>query len=189
MTDIIPSFHLTSDILLCAIFGGILNGVAIGICLLSNATSGGTDFISIFISRRFGKDAWNYIFAANVLVLTVSGFLFGVEGAMYSIILQFASTAVIQSMYKRYQKHTLCIITNYPQKVYERIVSLSHHDSTLFRGVGMFQGKERHMIYSVIASDELHPIVHEIRKADPKAFINILKSTQVEGNFYQRPQD
>ena len=111
LTDIVPSFYLTDDILLCAIFGGILNGAAISICLLSNATSGGTDFISIFISERYGKDAWNYIFAGNVVILIYSGVVFSWKGAMYSIILQYVSTTVIQLMYKRYQKQTLFIIT------------------------------------------------------------------------------
>ncbi len=189
LTDFIPCYHLTNDILLCALFGGILNGVAIGLCLMADATSGGTDFISIFISKHYGRDAWNYIFFANVAVLAISGLLFGLEGAMYSIILQFMSTFVIQLMYKKYQKHTLCIITDLPEEVYHEIVTISNHDSTLFRGKGMYMGKERNMVYSVVSSNEVMKIVHSVKKADPHAFINILKSTQVEGNFYQKPVD
>lgn len=189
LSDFIPNLGITSDLMLCSIFGGILNGIAIGLCLISNATSGGTDFISIFFSKRYGRDAWGYIFIANVLVLVVAGFLFGLEGAMYSIILQFISTAMIQNIYKKYQKHTLCIITDHPDEVYKVIVNVSHHDGTLFRGVGMYEGKERNMIYSVVGSDEVTQVIHEVRRTDEKAFINILKSTQVHGNFYQKPMD
>ena len=187
--DLIPNFHLTSDILLCAVFGGIINGTAIAVCLLNNATSGGADFISIFISEKYGKDAWNYIFAGNVVVLFCSGILFGWRGAMYSIILQFCSTMIIQMLYKRYQKQTMFIITDKPQKIYEVIKKCTNHDGTLFKGVGFFKGKERNMVYSVISSDEIRMVVAKIKQADPGAFINIVKSEEVMGNFYHRPNN
>ena len=187
--DLIPNFNLTDDIFLCAVFGGIINGTAIAICLLNNATSGGTDFISIFISEHYGKDAWNYIFAGNVVVLVCSGVIFGWRGAMYSIILQFASTMIIQMLYKRYQKQTLLIITEKPQKVYEVIKECTNHDGTLFRGKGLYKGKDRNMIYSVVSSDEIRRVVSRIKHIDPGAFINIVKSEEVTGNFYRRPNN
>ena len=117
VVDILPDIVLTYDILLIAIFGGIINGVAIWICLLVGASAGGTDFISIYFSEKRGKDAWNYILLGNVLVLTVAGVLFGVDKAMYSIIFQFCTTQVIQNLFKQYRKHTLLIITNEPASV------------------------------------------------------------------------
>ena len=185
--DLIPDFALTDDILLCAVFGGILCGTAIAICLLNNATSGGADFISIFISEKYGKDAWNYIFAGNVVVLVLSGIIFGWTGAMYSIILQFVSTTVIQLLYKRYQKQTLFIVTEKPDEIYQVIKECTNHDGTLFRGTGLYMGVERKMIYSVVSSDEIRRVVSRIKTADPDAFVNILKSEEIMGNFYRRP--
>lgn len=49
LTDIVPSFPMTQDILLISIFGGLINALAISLCLFANATSGGTDFIAIFL--------------------------------------------------------------------------------------------------------------------------------------------
>lgn len=185
--DVIPNFAITDDILLCAVFGGIINGTAIAICLLNNATSGGADFISIFISEKYGKDAWSYIFAGNVVVLCLSGIIFGWTGAMYSIILQFASTIVIQSLYRRYQKQTLFIVTEKPDEVYAVIRDCTNHDGTLFKGTGLYKGAERKMIYSVVSSDEIRRVVSKIKTVDDKAFINIMKSEEVRGNFYRRP--
>ena len=185
--DMIPDLHVTGDILLCSLCGGIFGGSAIGLCLLSNATSGGTDFISIFISERYGKDAWNYIFAGNCVVLAISGLLFGWTGAMYSIILQFVSKLIIQLIYRRYQKQTLFIITEKPEEVYKVIKEVTNHDGTLFKGIGLYKGAERKMIYSVISSDEIRRVVSIIKKTDPNAFINVMKSEEVMGNFYRRP--
>lgn len=86
LTDLIPSVPLTNDILLVCIFGGIINGFAISLCLLGRATSGGTDFISVALSLRLGVDAWNYIFVGNCAMLIVAGVLFGWDKALYSII-------------------------------------------------------------------------------------------------------
>lgn len=52
ITDMLPNMSITYDVLLIAIFGGIVNGIAISICLLAGASAGGTDFISIYLSQK-----------------------------------------------------------------------------------------------------------------------------------------
>ena len=71
--DILPPYVFTNDVLLISVFGGIINGFAISLCLNAGATTGGTDFISIFLSHEKGIDAWNYILLGNVVMLAVSG--------------------------------------------------------------------------------------------------------------------
>lgn len=104
LTDQIPAYILTSDVLLISVFGGIINGLAISLCLSENATSGGTDFIAIYISEKYKVDAFNYILVFNMVILLCDGFLFGWDKALYSIIFQFVSTQMINTTYKRYKK-------------------------------------------------------------------------------------
>lgn len=189
LTDLLPGFEITSDPLLISIFGGIINGCAISLCLFANATSGGTDFIAIFFSERKGIDTWNYIFLGNVAMLIVAGLLFGWDKSLYSIIFQFASTQILHMLYKRYQKQTLLIITDHPQEVYQTIRDNTHHDATQFEGVGCYEGQEKHMLYSVVSADEAKRTIDGIRKIDPAAFINCLKTEQITGRFYNRPND
>lgn len=85
-TDMLPAYVFTKDVLLISVFGGLINGFAISLCLNVGTTTGGTDFISIFLSQQKGIDAWNYILAGNVLMLVVAGALFGWSIALYSII-------------------------------------------------------------------------------------------------------
>lgn len=61
LTDMVPAWPVTEDILLIAIFGGLINALAISLCLFANATSGGTDFIAIFLSEKYSIDSWNYV--------------------------------------------------------------------------------------------------------------------------------
>ncbi|MCR5189056.1 MAG: YitT family protein, partial [Treponema sp.] len=135
-TDFIPGLKVTDDILLCAVFGGIVQGAAISLSLLAGATSGGTDFISIFVSEKTGKSAWNYIFAGNCLVLGVFGLIFGWNRALYAIIFQFVTTQIINVIYKRYQKITLLIITDKVDEIYQVIHDTTNHDATIFTGKG-----------------------------------------------------
>lgn len=189
LTDFIPSFDITSDVLLISIFGGLINGVAVSLCLNAGATSGGTDFISIYISERFKVDAWNYILLFNVFVLTCDGFLFGWDKALYSMIFQYVSTQVVNTMYKRYKKDTLFVVTEHPQEVAEVISRLTNHGATRMNAEGMYKGKKKSMVYSVIDSGELTNIMEEIRKIDPDAFINAIRTDRISGRFYMRPQD
>lgn len=189
LTDIIPGYAVTTDTLLVAVFGGLVNAVAISICLFADATSGGTDFIAIFLSERFGVDCWNYIFAGNVVILLIAGWLFGWDKALYSIIFQFTSTQVLNSMYRRYQKQTLLIITEKPEEIYQAILSITNHDATLIKGVGCYQKKECDILYSVVGRDEVRKVLNAVREADPKAFVNRIRTEGITGRFYQRPND
>ena len=187
LTDLLPKVAITSDILLISIFGGILSGVSIVLCLLAGASGGGTDFISIYFSEKKGIDTWNYIFMANICILGAAGLIFGFDKALYSIIFQYASTQIIQMLHKRYQKHTLFIITEQPNVIYGRIKAITNHDATLFKGVGCYQGAERNMLYSVVSSDEVDKVMAAIKEADPGAFINSIKTKEIGGWFYSKP--
>lgn len=189
LTDVVPAFSVTTDILLVSVFGGLLNAVAISICLFAGGTSGGTDFIAIFLSEKFGIDSWNYIFAGNVVILVIAGMLFGWEKALYSIIFQFASTQVLQTLYKRYQKQTLLIVTQKPEEVYEAIAGITHHDATLIKGVGCYRKKECNILYSVVGRDEVRKVLNCVKETDPLAFVNTIRTEGLAGRFYQRPND
>jgi uncharacterized membrane-anchored protein YitT (DUF2179 family) len=192
-TDWLPSSLLDylnlHDYLLCAVFGGIISGIALTLCLNVDATSGGTDFIAIYFSEKRGTDTWNHIFAANCVILGIAAVLFGAEKALYSIIYQFASTMAVSSLYKGYQCKTLLIITNKPNEIYALIRDKTHHDATVFTGVGSYSGAPRPMLYSVVASSEVHALVSSIKEIDAEAFVNVLRTDLLHGRFYKRPRN
>lgn len=189
LIDLIPSFVITDDMLLLAVFGGIINGTAITVCLLGQATTGGTDIISIFLSERFGIDGFGYILAGNAVMLMIAGSLLGWDKALYSVIFQFTSTQTLHTLFRHYQRNTMYIITEKTDEIYQLIRTETHHDATLFTGIGCYEGKERKMLYSVVSSDEIRRLMPKIRVADPHAFVNVAKSERIWGRFYQRPND
>ena len=189
LTDFFPGFYLTQDVLLCSIFGGILNAVSISLCLLAGSSSGGTDFIAIFIAEKTGKSAWNYILAFNVAVLLTAGLLFGWNAALYSIIFQFVSTQALNVLYKKYEKTTLLIITDKDEEIYKIIHEKTNHDATVFVGKGCFKNVEHKLLYTVVSSQESGALEKLIRKTDPNAVINVLQSKDIIGRFFKRAND
>ena len=189
LVDLIPGVTLTNNSLLLSVFGGIIGGFAVSVCLNADATSGGTDFISISLSERYGIDAFNYVLAGNVVMLCVAGLLFGWERALYSIVYQFVSTQVIHALFTRYQKQTLLIVTGNPREVYDVIRDSTHHAATLFKGEGLYEQEERYMIYSVVSRAEARSLVRRVRQVDPHAFVNSIRTQSLTGRFYQRPND
>lgn len=189
LTDIIPAYAVTYDILLISIFGGIISGVAISMCLLMNATSGGTDFIAIYLSDKKGVDSFNVILGVNMVILAVAGILFGWDRALYSIIFQYASTQVLHMLYRKYQQATLFIVTNKAKEVCNAIYKISQHGATVMESQGSYEGQERSMVYSVVSSAESKKVVEFVKRVDPDAFINVVRTEQLQGKFYHKPAE
>ena len=189
LTDVIPAYAITYDTLLISVFGGMINGFVISMCLLMNATTGGTDFISIYLSSKRGVDSWNLVLGLNVIILCMAGLLFGWEKALYSIIFQYASTQVLHVLYKKYQKQTLFIVTNKTKEVCSAIYTLSNHGATILEGEGSYEHHERHIVYSVVSEEECRKVIRAVKEIDPASFVNVIKTAELSGRFYQRPNE
>ena len=189
LTDLFPAYVITYDPLLVAIFGGLISGTAISMCLSVDATSGGTDFIAIYLSQKRGVETWNLVLGFNVIILSIAGYFFGWEEALYSIIFQFVSTQTLHALYRNYQKQTLFVVTKNPQVICDAIHEACHHGATISKAEGSHSHDEYDMVYSVISGADVKPTLKAVREADPEAFVNSIRSTEIRGHFYMKPKD
>ena len=187
LVDMIPVYPVTFDPLLIAVFGGIINGTGVGISLAGGGSSGGTDFIAMYLSKSFNRPSWNYVLGFNVCILLIAGYLFGWDAALYSIIFQFVSTQVVNTLHRTYKKVTLSIMTTKADEISEFLLIYTHHGVTRFEGVGCYSKEPITMLYTVISSNELRRVLNRIREMDHKAFVNVVNTTEIDGNFYQQP--
>ena len=184
--DMIPAYTITDDVLLVSVFGGIINGAAISICLSVESTLGGTDFIAIYMSEKKHVDSWNFVLGINAVILSVAGLLFGWDKALYSIIFQYASTQMIHILFQHYQKETLLIVTKQPELVCGIIDSMCHHGATIIKAEGSHEHKETSIVYSVVGKDQYISIVRAIKREEPNAFINTIDTESLTGRFFQK---
>lgn len=187
LTDIIPPYALTYDPLLISVFGGIINGTAISLILNAGASSGGSDFVAMYFSVKKGISTWNYVLMFNAVLILISGCMFGMDSALYTIIFQFCQTQMLNTFYKRYVKKTIFVITDKPQEVADRIMEMTHHSATMFKAEGAYTHKAHYVVYSILSADEVQKARHFIREIDRHAFINVMSSEGVTGNFYVKP--
>lgn len=186
-TAILPSYPITDDVFLIAVFGGILAGFGISLALTVNASSGGTDFIAIYAASRFKKPTWSYVMAFNVLLLMVAGLLFGWRASLYSIVFQFCNTQVVSAMHKRFKLNTLFIVTQYPDQVSASIFQTCRHGITRLAGEGGYSHKETNLLYMTVNAFQVEEVIQAVLKADPHAFVNVSKTERIVGNYYQEP--
>ena len=184
--DMIPPVTITEDRLLLAVFGGILSGAGLGIVLNAGASQGGSDFIAMTYSVKKGINTFGYVMAFNIGLMLVSGLIFGMESALYTIIFLYVSNQVLNLLYTRYAKKTILIITEHALEIADDIRTTTNHSCTILTGEGGFSREQTKMVYMIISADELTFVRRRIRAIDTKAFINVLDSCLVSGNFYIR---
>ncbi|MBM6841389.1 YitT family protein [[Clostridium] spiroforme] len=177
------------DVLLNITFGGFAYGLATVVALKGNASTGGTDFIALYISNRQGKSIWGYVFLFNTMILGIFGSMFGWEYAGYSILFQFISTKTIDSFYHRYERVTLQITTLHPQEIIDCYIQNYRHGISKINAVGGYSQKEMALLHTVVSSYEVQDIVDLLRKVDSHIIVNVLKTENFFGGFYQAPLD
>lgn len=187
--EFIPSFYISSDPIILAIFGGVINGLGSSLALRSDGSAGGTDFIAIYFSVVRNKPMWDKIFMFNMMVLVYSGWQYNWEMALYSILYQFASTQIVNTYHNRYKLSSLRIVTSYPEEVSNSILACTRHGITKLDGLGVYHKQYKSMLYMVANEFETKTIVAAVKKADPKAFIEVAQVARIEGNYRQKPLD
>lgn len=178
---------LFDDVLLNVIFGGFLYGIMTVIALKGNASTGGVDFVALYISNRRGKSIWSYVFVFNATLITIFGFMFGWEYAGYSILFQFISTKTIDSFYHRYERMTMQITTTKPDEVIQAYVAEYRHGVSRVDGIGGYSGQKVSLLHTVASSYEIQDIAKLMHRADPHVVINTFKSEDFYGGFYLKP--
>lgn len=176
------------DTMLNVIFGGVLNGLYVSLALKGNASTGGMDFVALFVSNRNGKTIWQEVFLFNTLLLLIFGALFGWKHAGYSIIFQYISTKVISTFHQRYHKVTLQITTRYGDDVMEAYLKNIRHGISCVEAIGGFSREKMYLLHTVLSSYEVIDAVSVIKEADPRAIINQISTENFYGRFHRVPE-
>lgn len=183
VADSIPTVTLAKEPLVSAIFGAILCGFGGSLWFRCGVSGGGTDFVAMSLSTKYHIQPFGYIMAFNICLILIQGIIYGWDYAFYSIIYQYVCTQTINASYRHYEARTIFIITTKPEEVSSSLIEKSGHSSTRFNGIGSFSKNEKYMLYTVVTQPEVRQVTQIIKKCDPEAFINIMKSNEVQGNF------
>lgn len=183
---IIPPVEVKFDPIICAIFGGLFNGVGTGLALKNEMSTGGLDIISIVLRKKLGKSVGTINIAFNILVVLGAGCLFGWVQALYTILSIFVNGRVIDSLYTRNQKLQVIIVTSHPDKVITEIQNEMRRGITIVHDVeGAYQHSSKTMLFTVISQYELPLFRQALQDSDPYAFVSMTEAKLIMGRFYQ----
>lgn len=181
--EIIPVYPLSEDILLNAVFGGVILAVGVGFTLRWGASTGGVDIIAMILSRMKDKPVGTYIFALNAVIIIMAGLLYGWEKALYTLVTLYVTTRIIDTIHTRHEKVTAMIITNKGEELTKAIHERLVRGITSIPARGSYSKEQKEMLIIVITRYELFDLERIIRNVDPKAFTNIVETAGIFGFF------
>jgi uncharacterized membrane-anchored protein YitT (DUF2179 family) len=182
----LPIKGLTQDLVLNALYGGVLLGVGLGLVYLGRGTSGGSDILGRILNHYRGVSISQAYLITDGVVVLASGFAFGWERALYGLCVIYISGLAAElvsegnSIYR-----TVFIVTQKPDAVTERICALLERGVTLFKGQGGYTGQPRTMLYCVLTRAEVNVLKTIVREIDPQAFIVIGQANEALGEGFR----
>ncbi|MDR7071982.1 uncharacterized membrane-anchored protein YitT (DUF2179 family) [Fictibacillus barbaricus] len=181
--QVIPITEVSTDILLNAVFGGVIAALGVGLTLKYGASTGGLDIIAMVLSRMKNKPIGGYFFILNGLIILAAGYLFGWEKALYTLVALYVSSRVIDTVHTRHEKLTAMIVTKKGKELQEAIHGQMVRGITIIPAKGAFSKQEKEMLIIVITRYELYDLEQVLKEVDPNAFTNIVHTTGIFGFF------
>ena len=183
--------QLSHDILLSCVFGGLVIGVGVGFILKAKATSGGSDVISMILSKYTKLPLGQSIMIVDSTIVLSSLIAFGDwRLPLYSWITIFVISKVVDIVLQgiNYDK-TLFIISDKYEEIREKILNDIHRGGTMIKGNGMYNGAEKQIIFTVVNRRELAMIEAYINQIDPDAFLTVINANEILGQGFKSLND
>jgi uncharacterized membrane-anchored protein YitT (DUF2179 family) len=192
ITEVIDGYLITDDGVLASLYGGICQGIGIGLFVRYEFSSGGTELLGRILSR-FVK-----VLKIPVCVGILDGIIV-VIGAMvtenpsnmlYALIVIFLSTKVSEMVLVGVEKSKLCIIiSDKGEEISAELIARSPRGVTMLDGEGMYTHKDHNVLLSCIKNHQLPQLKQIVKSIDEHAFIIINESVEVRGQGFQSLQD
>ncbi|WP_217585955.1 YitT family protein [Lentibacillus saliphilus] len=181
--EAMPVLSLSDDIILNAVFGGVIAGTGVGLTLKWGASTGGMDIVAMVLSRLNDKPIGMYFLIMNGIIIVTAGIIYEPSNALYTLLTLYVTTRVIDALHTRHEKVTAMIITRKAQELQAAIHDKMVRGITILPAKGAYSGEDKNMLYLVITRYELYDLEKIIADVDPDAFTNIVQTTGIYGFF------
>lgn len=177
------------NVLISAIFGGVLLGIGIGLTMRSGCNTGGTDIIAQVISKYTPVSVGSVEFLFNAVVVACGGVFLGLQQMLFAIIAMYISGQVINyvvmSFGKKLSKSMYIFSEESIPDISRRVISELHHGGTIFHGTGIYTAKDRQMLLVIVPNQQVNRLMGIINEEDPKAFVFVTEAYMVLGNGFK----
>lgn len=182
-----PVFNLAGDdLLLAALYGGVIQGVGIGLVFLGGGTTGGTDMMAAIIQKFLQHYSISQIMQIiDGAVVVVGMYVFGIHKALYAIIAVYLVTKVSDGLIEglKFSK-AVYIITEKPEEIAGMIMEDLDRGATGINVKGMYSGQDKLMLFVVVNKKEIVMLKEKVDEIDPQAFVIVTDAREVHGEGF-----
>ncbi len=169
------------DLLLCAIFGGVISGIGSGLAIRFGGAMDGIEVMAVIFAKRLGVTVGTFVMVYNVILYVICGIL--IDSwilPLYSIVAYFGALKTVDFIVEGFDRAKCAmIITSSPDEISRKLSETFETGSTKIKAEGGYSGTKKTMIYFVVNRFQvvrLKELVHEI---DPTAYITISEVADV----------
>lgn len=187
MVELTSSFRLyldfdTSQLLLSALFGGVISGLGIGLVYKAGFSTGGTDITAQMIHKYLKVSMGKSIIFCDGLILLSGTFIFGINNFMYAlIVLYLVSMLADKVLLGISDSKAFYIVTEKDREVKELVLNRLSHGVTVFKAKGGYDNKNQKVLFCVIPTKEYFKLKEGIYSIDKNAFFVVTDAYEVYG--------
>lgn len=171
-----------SEMILIAVFGGVLQGLGAGLIFRAGYSTGGTDILNMIVSKIFKISLGNSMFFTDGTIIIIGAFVFGFNHLMYSlIILYLISTLTDKVVLGISDSKAFYIITSKEKEVKDFVINELKHGVTEFNAKGGYNSENQTVLMSVVPTREYYKLKEGIHNIDKNAFFVAMDSYEVKG--------
>lgn len=175
----------TSDRLLVICYGGLVDGLGMGLVFRGRGTTGGTDVLARLAHRALGVGVGQALLAMNVAIFAAAAFVFGAEAVMVALAVAFVSARVLDLVQTGFSAaRAALVISGEAEQVREAILGRLGRGVTVLDGHGGYTGERRPVLYVVMAANEVGRLKRLVAEVDPEAFVAITPAQEVLGEGF-----
>ncbi|ATY84118.1 YitT family protein [Kyrpidia spormannii] len=178
---------VTQDLLLAAVFGGVIVGLGVGLVIRHGGSMDGTEIVAVVLSERWPFSVGEIIMFFNVFILGSAGFVFGWDRAMYSLIAYFVAYKTIDVVVDGLDESKgVWIVSNRAEELGVVILARLGRGVTYLEAKGGYSEEPKQMIYTVVTRLELPKLRTVVREIDPQAFVSVADIHETMGGYFRK---
>ena len=179
----VPPIH---EPLLFVLYGGLLDGIGMGLVFRGQGTTGGTDIVARLMYHWKAIPLGTTILVVNSIVLIGAAVVFGLEAALYALILTFVAARVVDIVQgeNNYGRAAI-IISGKAQDIRSSVLTVLERGVTVLEGHGGYTEAGLDVLYCVVSRGEVSILKRLVQSIDPKAFVVITEASEVLGEGFR----
>lgn len=173
------------DLLLAALYTGVLVGIGLGMIFRVGGTTGGVDIIARLFQKYLGVSIGQVMLTFDFLLIAVLIFIIGLDTAMYTLVAVFISSRTIDFVVEGMKaSKAVTIISNESNTIAHTITKRLSRGVTIYHGTGAYTGKPKNVLYVVLAPNQLPRLKQIVLEQDVYAFVVVHDAREVVGEGF-----